>query len=82
MSVNTLKTFGPFRIVKKPSIYTNRNGKCDIVIYRETGQNWGAVYDGKHYTIATILDADTLRPIRSYLTVAGDVLDNLKAWGF
>lgn len=76
------KTIGPFLIQKRPSIFVSRTGKQDIVIHKETGENWGAMYDDKRYTIAMILDPENFQPIRSYLTVPDDILANLKAWGF
>jgi hypothetical protein len=87
MSVNTQttvlsRTVGSFLIRKIPSIFTNRDGKFDIVIHKETGESWGALYKGKRYTIAMILEADTYRPIRSNLTVSKELLDNLVVWGF
>lgn len=87
MSVNTQtsvasKTVGLFLIRKIPSIFTNRDGKLDIVIHKETGESWGALYDGKRYTIAMILDAETYQPIRSHYLVPKELLGNLVAWGF
>jgi len=77
-----VKTLDPYRIVKHPSMFTNRPGQSDIVIHIKTGANWGALYDGCRYTIAKILDAETLEPIRDYSPVPNEVLDNLKTWGF
>jgi hypothetical protein len=87
MSVNSQptllsKAIAPFLVRKIPSIFTTRNGKFDIVIHKETGENWGALYSGKRYTIAMILDAETFQPVRSNLTVPNDILNNLKTWGF
>lgn len=87
MSVNTQtsvasKTVGSFLIRKRPSIFTNRNGKFDIVIDKQTDGSWGALFNGKRYTIAMILDAETYQPIRSHYLVPKELLDNLVAWGF
>jgi hypothetical protein len=75
-------TVDPFLIRKRPSIFTNRNGKFDIVIDKQTDGSWGALYNGKRYTIAMILDAETYQPIRSHYLVPKELLDNLVAWGF
>ena len=75
-------TVDPFLIRKKPSIFTNRTDKIDIVIHKQTGENWGALYNGKRYTIAMILDAETYQPIRSNHPVPKELLDNLVIWGF
>lgn len=76
-----IKKVEPFIIKKGPSIFTNRNGLLDIVILK-VNPSWGAVYDGKRYTIAMILEAETYRPIRSHLSVPKDLLDKLVEWGF
>jgi hypothetical protein len=76
------KTVGSFLIRKIPSIFTNRDSKLDIVIHKETGEYWRALYNGKRYTIVMILEAETYRTIRSNLTVPKELLDNLVAWGF
>jgi hypothetical protein len=81
-SSNLTMTVDPFLIRKRPSIFTNRNGKLDIVIDKQTDGSWDALYNGKRYTIAMILDAETYQPIRSNYLVPQALLDNLVAWGF
>ncbi|MCD2453644.1 hypothetical protein GO003_025020 [Methylicorpusculum oleiharenae] len=76
------KETGSFLVRKVPSIFTNRTGKLDIVIHKETDGSWGALYDGKRYFIAMIFEAETYRPIRSSHSVPKELLDNLVAWGF
>jgi hypothetical protein len=64
------------------SIFASRTGKQDIFINKETDQDWGLMYDGKHYQVAMILDPDDFHPFSSYLTVPDEILSNLKEWGF
>ncbi len=77
-----VKKIGPFMIRKGPSIFVSRKGLQDVVIHKETVENWGAMYDDKRYTIAMILDSDDFQPIRSWLQVPNDILEKLKEWGF
>ena len=81
-NANLTLAVDPFLIRKRPSIFTNRYGKFDIVIDKQTDGSWGALINGKRYTIAMILDAETYQPIRSHYLVPQELLDNLVAWGF
>lgn len=81
-NANLTMTVDHFLIRKRPSIFTNRNGEFDIVIDKQTDGSWGALLNGKRYTIAMILDAKTYQPIRSHSLVPKELLDNLIAWGF
>jgi len=76
-----VKKHGPFMIRKGPSIFVSRTGKQDIVIHKEN-DTWGAIYDGKRYSIAMMFSAEDYQKIRHFDIVPNDILENLKAWGF
>jgi hypothetical protein len=77
---NLAYKMGSFMIRQGPSIFTSRPGKLDIVIHKENNV-WGAMYDGKRYSVALIFSAEDCQVLRHYDAVPDDILANLKEWG-
>lgn len=62
-----------YRVTIAPSIYTNRSGKTDVRIQRES--DWGAKHEnGCHYSTAQVLSAEDFEILRSYTPIQGHAL--------
>ena len=65
-----------FLVTVGPSIYTNRPGKTDIRIDRET--EWGGKHEnGLRYSTAQVWAAEDFEILRNYHSIQGHVMSDI-----